>query len=145
MKLKVVIDSLEEERIEIYAHERSDLVLKIENLINNDNKNISAYFEDEIFSLQVENIHRFYVENNKLYASDESGKYRIKMRLYQVEELIGDSFIKINQSCLVNKNKIKKFSSSIGGYLLVELKNGEKDYVSRRQTKVVLERMGIKK
>ena len=145
MKIKVIITAIEEERIEIYAHEHSDLISKIESLINDETKSVNGYFEDDIVSLKISEIYRFYVEDNKLYASGKDGIFQVKMRLYQIEELVGDSFVKINQSCLVNKSKIKKFSSSLGGYLLVELKNGEKDYVSRRQTKVVLERMGIKK
>ena len=55
-----------------------------------------------------------------------------------------NNFIKINQSCLVNKHYIKCFKSSWKGSFLVELKNGEKDFISRRQTKIVLERMGLK-
>ena len=57
---------------------------------------------------------------------------------------LGNNFIKINQSCLVNKHYIKCFRSSWKGSFLVELKNGEKDFISRRQTKIVLERMGLK-
>ena len=68
----------------------------------------------------------------------------IKYRLYQIEEIAPTSFIKINKSCLVNKHYIKRFYSSWGGSLYVQLKNNESDYISRRQTKIVMERMNIK-
>lgn len=145
MKLKIVINKELEERVEVYAQSKNQLVKDIESLVNNYDKKIIGYYEDEIVSLNLDDICRFYIELNKTYASTNSKTYIVKYRLYQIEDLIGDTFIKVNQSCLVNINKIKKFSSSLGGYLLVELTNGEKDYISRRQTKIVMERMGINK
>ena len=53
------------------------------------------------------------------------------------------SFIKINQSCLANKKKIKKFEYTIGGSLRVVFKNGYIDYIARRELKNVKERMGL--
>lgn len=144
MKIKTIINPLIEERIEIYSKEYNNLIKQIEELIRNYNNNLIGYFEDEIVPLKFDEIYRFFIEDKKIFASTKDKKYLIKLRLYQIEELVNSSFIKINQSCLVNKNKIKKFSSSWGGTILVELKNGDKEYISRRQTKTVLERMGIK-
>ena len=39
--------------------------------------------------------------------------------------------------------KIKKFESTIGGSLKVIFKNGYVDYISRRELKIVKQRMGI--
>ena len=144
MKLNVCIDKTAEERVEIYAHERNELVEQIETLVNSYAVNLNGYTETEIVPLTKDGIYRIFVEDNKVYASTDSGKLLLKLRLYQLEDLLGDTFIKINQSALVNKKHIKKFSSSWGGSLLVELTNGETDFISRRQTKHVMERMGIK-
>ena len=65
------------------------------------------------------------------------------LRLYQLEELLPSDFLKINQSCLVNIEKIKRFDSSIGASLRVMLDDGDRDYVSRRQLKTVKERLGL--
>lgn len=144
MKIKVIIDENVDERIEIYSKDRNDLVRQIEELVNKYDCNLYGYYDDEITPLSLNEVYRFYVENNKVYASTINKKYWIKLRLYQIEEMVGSSFIKINQSCLVNKKKIKRFVSSWGGSLLVELTNNEKDYISRRQTKIVMESMGVK-
>ena len=74
----------------------------------------------------------------------EKEKLLVKQRIFQLESLLSDSFIKINQSSLANINYIKRFDASFGGSLLVIFKNGYKDYVSRRQTRIVKERIGIK-
>jgi DNA-binding LytR/AlgR family response regulator len=83
------------------------------------------------------------MENNKLIAITEKGNFQIKERLYRIEEIVYDGFIKINQSTLVKRIDIERFEVSVGGALMVVLKNGYKDYVSRRQLKKVKERLGL--
>ena len=144
MKVITIIDENAEEKVEIHSRERDALVEQIEELVNNRGKSLTGYKDDEIVPLSEENIYRIYVDSNKVFASTDNGVYQLKSRLYQLEEMLGTRFIKINQSALINKKHIKKFSSSWGGSLTVELKNGETDFISRRQTKAVMERMGIK-
>ena len=86
----------------------------------------------------------FSVENGKLYAITGGEKLRLRMRLYQLEEILDPSFVKINQSAVVNVKKIERFEVSIGGALQVILQNGHRDYVSRRQVKAVKERVGFR-
>ena len=78
-----------------------------------------------------------------MLALTECDRLQLKMRLYQLEEKFSDRFVKINQSCLVNMDKIARFDASIGGALMVTLKNGYKDYISRRQVKAVKDRVGL--
>jgi DNA-binding LytR/AlgR family response regulator len=143
MKFKTIIKEDIEERVEIYAKSRTKLIEQIESLCENDKIELVGYFEDESCLINVNEIQRIYIENDKTYVSLDDKTYRVKYRLYQLEEIVTNDFIKINQSCLININYISKFKTSWGGSLLVQLKNGDVDYVSRRQTKVVKERMGI--
>ena len=80
----------------------------------------------------------------KFNVKSNNGKVFGSISNKQLEEKLKESFIKINQSVLVNKKYIKCFKSSWGGSILVELTSGRDEYVSRRQTKIVMERMGIK-
>ena len=93
--------------------------------------------------LSLQEIYCFTIEGKKLYALTENEKLLIKQRLYQIEELTDNDFLKINQSTIINIRKIKRFDTSLSGSLLVVLKNGYKDYVSRRQLKFVKERIGL--
>ena len=111
----------------------------------NDGINLFGYIDDEAYQLNINEIERVCVEDNKTIAYVFNKIYRLKYRLYQIEEMLGEAFIKINQSSLINKRFIKCFSNSFGGTISVILKSGTEDYVSRRQTKNILERMGIKK
>ena len=144
MICKTVIDVECEESVTIYARERTQLVEDIEKLVNRTKNIVIGYFENKIFTLSPDKIYCFFVENNKIYADTDNQRFMIKERLYTVENTVGDSFIKINQSCIVNIDKIERFEASFSGALTVVLKNGYKDYISRRQLKIVKERIGFK-
>jgi DNA-binding LytR/AlgR family response regulator len=142
LKCTIIIDENKTEEVIIYTHKNSDLVKEIEQLVL-ENENLYGYRENEIISLNFKEIYSFIVEDNKVYAITQNDKLLIKSRLYKIEESLDNSFIKINQSCIINIRKIQKFNSSVLGSLQVVLKNGFKDYVSRRNIKKVKERLGI--
>ena len=143
MKCIITIDKDREEEVLIFAHEKTKLVEDIINLINSENIFV-GYSDGEIYRLNLSEINCFTVEDNKVYALTDNGKLHVKQRLYQVEERLSDDFVKINQSCIANIKKIKKFDSSVSGMLTVIFKNGYRDYVSRRNLKSVKERLGVK-
>lgn len=143
MKYNLFIDENNEEKIDIFCKSKTPFVEEIINLCEKEAFNIVGVFEDERKLLFLNEIERFYTENNKTYAVCESKHYQIKYRLYQIEEFMSSKFIKINQSCIVNINFISSFKSTFGGSVMVIFKDGEKDFISRRELKNVKERLGI--
>ena len=147
MKYTLYIDEGRDEEIIVYAHSENELTKRIEALINEqklDTHPIIGYVGDDIIEIKPKDVYCFYIENKRLYASLDGYSALIKMRLYEIEKMLGDSFIKINQSSIANINKIDRFSVSMGAALTVHFKNGYRDYVSRRQLRAVKERLGIK-
>ena len=144
MKYSLRIDTEREEEVIVYAHKRSKLTDDIENLVNEAACELVGYGERAVVRLDAREITCFIVEDNKVYAICDTGeRVWIKLRLYALEEMFGDGFVKLNQSCIANVKKIKRFDASISGALTVIFKNGYKDYVSRRQLKTVKERIGF--
>ena len=143
MKCYTYIEETEEEKVLIYAKERTKLIDDIESLVISFDIDLTGTYNEEIVKINVNDVACFISENNKVFALINDKKYQIKQRLYQIEEMNLNAFIKLNQSCLANKNKIKKFESTIGGALKVIFKNGYIDYISRRELKNVKQRMGI--
>lgn len=143
MKVKTIIDKTKEEEVIICAHEKTKLVSEIETLVYENSTQLIGYSDGVIRPLTLNEIYSFNVIDNKIYARLEKDVFRLNQRLYVIESLVDENFIKINQSCIINIKKIKKFDASFAGTLGVIMKNGYKDYVSRRQLKVVKERMGI--
>ena len=143
MKCTTVIDKDREEEVVIYLHEKNSISDEIERLVSLRDNILIGYMPDGITPISPSEVFCFITEESRVIALVGNERLRIKARLCSLEEVLGADFVKINQSCIVNIKKIKKFGASIGGALLVELKNGYKDYVSRRQLKAVKERMGI--
>ena len=142
MRYELIIDPSKEEKIVITAHKMNDTISKIEKIINNNFKLI-AYSENEIIPINLNEVYAFFTNNGKVYISIKDKEYLIKERLYQIEEVLDDSFIRINQSCIVNVNYILKFDLSLTSSIKVVLKNNFQDYISRREVKNVKRRLGL--
>lgn len=135
MKFNLVIDESKEEEITVTVHARSALTDKIEALIMQYSKTdrITAYSDDEIVILPFKDIECIVSEDGKIFAVvAKNKKYRIKMRLYEVEELLPSFFIRINKSAIANENNIERFSAAFSGAVDAVFKSGYKEYVSRR-------------
>ena len=143
MKCTLIITDEHEEEVIIYARERTKLTNDIEVLVCGSVPELIGYKENEVVKLNSDLISCFTVEGSKVYAQTDDEKFQIKLRLYQLEEILPDTFVKINQSCIANIRKIERFDTSVSGTLLIKFKNGYKDYVSRRQMKAVKERFGL--
>lgn len=144
MKFKLVLDPCREEECLVYAKEESQLTGRIKELVEGQKNVILGYTGTTVTPLSEEDIYAVAIEGGRLYAITENKRYELKMRLYEIEKIISERFVRINQSCLISISSIAAFDISIGGGLLVRLKNGYTDYVSRRQLKSVKERIGIK-
>ena len=143
MKLKIFVDKTKEEEILIYVHEKNGLVEEIERLVSENNFELIGYKDNEAQKLSLLEVNCFICENNKVFALTEE-KLAVRLRLYQIEDLLDDNFVRINQSCIANIRKIEKSQADFSGALTVVFKNGYRDYISRRNLKKVKERLGVK-
>ncbi|MBO5065099.1 MAG: LytTR family transcriptional regulator DNA-binding domain-containing protein [Clostridia bacterium] len=143
MDIKIIIDKNKSEEILIYAREKTELIEEIEKIVLQSNKELVGYKDNEAKKPNLFNVNCFISESNKVFALTDE-KLQVKLRLYQLEEILDESFIKINQSCIANIRQIEKVQGTFSGAISVIFKNGYKDYISRRNLKNVKERLGIK-
>ena len=143
MKYRIEFSETQNEDIVLIAREKSPTLLKIEAILSESERTVFGYAEDRVVRLAIAQITAFTVEDAKVYALTAEGKFRVKDRLYRLEEVFADTFVKINQSCLVNIAHIERFDATIGGALSVTLKGGYRDYISRRQLRTVKGRIGF--
>lgn len=144
MKCFTFIDSNEEERVIIYAKEKTSLVEQIEKLVASTGVSLRGTCEDTSVLIDPTEVTAFIVESGRIYALINEKKYQLKERLYQLKDMpFNEYYVKLNQSCYANIKKIKEFKSSIGGAIMVIFQNGYVDYISRRELKNVKERIGL--
>lgn len=144
MRCELIIDPACEERVVVYARQESGLARAVQRTVEEHTTRLAGYRNGEIVPLTPAQIFCVTVEGDKVYALCERERLQLRQRLYVLEEMLGDGFVKINQSCLANVSRVERFDASLSGTLKVKFQNGHTDYVSRRQMKPVKERFGIK-
>ena len=72
--------------------------------------------------LEQTEIIRIYAENDRVYAKTKDGSYRLKARLYELEERLNKKmFIRISNSEIINLKEVKKFDLSFSGTICVSM------------------------
>ena len=135
MRFQLIIDPEAEELVTATVHEPSVFTAKLEALVQSHDSadRIAAFCEDEILLLSFSQIECVTVIGGKTCAIDRLGRqYRLKQRLYELEELLPSSFIRINKSTLANETHIARFAAAFSGAVDVVFQCGYRDYVSRR-------------
>ena len=133
MKFKLIIDKDKDEEVVATVHTRSALIDEIEALISKTADRIPGYTEDDIKMLSVSEIECITVLDGKTYAIDSKNQqYRLKQRLYELEEQLPSSFIRINKSALANETRLDRFAVTYAGSVDAVFKCGYTEYVSRR-------------
>ena len=133
MKFRIVIDKEKDEQIVATVHEHCALIDEIEALICRHADRIPGYAEDEIKMLSVSEIECITVLDGKTYGIDGKNQhYRLKQRLYELENALPAYFIRINKSTLANENALNRFAVTVTGSVDAIFKCGYREYVSRR-------------
>ena len=135
MKFKLIIDKEKEEEVVATVHARTALIDEIEALLQKHagTDRIPGYTEDDIKMLSVSEIECVTVLDGKTYAIDEKNcRYRLKLRLYELEKILPASFIRINKSTLANEYALDRFTATVAGSVDAVFKCGYTEYVSRR-------------
>ena len=145
MKFKLIIDREKDEEVIVTAKERSPLVDEIEALISKHLGRIPGYTDDDIKMLSVSEIECITVLDGKTYAIDsQNQRYRLKARLYELENTLPSSFIRINKSALANEAALERFAVAYTGAVDAVFKCGYREYVSRRCFSQIKRRFAVK-
>ena len=147
MKFKLIIDPNKDEEVVATVHGRSPLTDAIEALVQQQTTSdrIPAYDEDEIRMLPLSDIECITVLDGKTYAIDtRNRRYRLKQRLYELEQILPTTFIRINKSSLANETRLERFAVNYSGAVDAIFKCGYREYVSRRCFSQLKRRFNIK-
>ena len=135
MKFRLIIDENADEEVVATVHNRSALTDAVEKLVlqyAGDDK-LPGYTEDDVKLLSYSDIECITIIDGKTIAITKDGKhYRLKQRLYELEERLPTCFIRINKSTLANEKRLEKFTPSFSGAVDAVFKCGYREYVSRR-------------
>lgn len=99
--------------------------------------------EEDIIVLQPKEIYMIRVENGDTVIYGEKNKYRSRKRLYELGAQLGAQFMQISKSTLVNLSYLDSIEPGFSGTLLLKLRNGSSDYVSRTYLSAFKKYLGL--
>ena len=144
--MKVKIDISEEydpAYAVIYTKAVTEEIQKVSDLLQQDNGPVTAYSEDRLVVLQPEEIYMVRVEDETTVIYSKENKYKSRKRLKEIYAQVGDGFMQISKSTVINLKYLDSMEAGFGGTMVLKLKNGCKDYVSRFYLKALKQYLGL--
>ena len=99
--------------------------------------------EEDIVVLQSKEIYMVRVEDGDTVIYGEKNKFRSKKRLYELGAQLGSQFMQISKTTLVNLSYMDSIEPGFSGTLLLKLRNGSSDYVSRKYLPAFKKYLGL--
>lgn len=131
-----------EPQVTICAAEVTEDINKLVSYIQNVEKIIAVNEEDSIVILKPEEIYMVCSTGRGVQVMCKDKAYTSSKCLYEFEELLADSFVRISKTTLISMSKLEKIEPSFSGMLAV-LKNGKSDYISRKYLPLFKKRLGL--
>lgn len=144
MKVKIEIsEEYDPAYAVIYTKAVTEEIQKVSDLLQQDNGPVTAYSEDRLVVLQPEEIYMVRVEDETTVIYSKENKYKSRKRLKEIYAQVGDGFMQISKSTVINLKYLDSMEAGFGGTMMLKLKNGCKDYVSRFYLKALKQYLGL--
>lgn len=144
MKVELNIDEkFKEILVTISTDKINDEVQELVNYIEYKEDYLVGIADDQVCVLDISDIIRVFVEDRKVFVVTTKGKFVVRKKLYEMNNLLTKDFVKISQSEIANIKFIKNLDLSIRGTIVIVYKNSDISYVSRRFLKDFKTKLGL--
>ena len=150
MKVKIEIEEgLAEEEIVIRCPKLSDSVIALQNYITkqgNGKRCLSLKSGETEFFVPIEEIYFFETEGRELRAHTADRIFSCGYKLYELEELLPGSFMRISKSTIANLDFVYSITRNLTASSVMEFAGTKKKaMLSRAYFKAVTERLKARK
>ena len=133
MKVSVEITSgIKEPYAVIYTGQVTEEIQRLVDLLGTGDSPVTVFKDEELIILQPGDIYMIRVENGDTIVYGAKQQYRSRKRLYELSLQLGKQFMQSSKGTLVNLSYLDSIEPGFSGTMLLKLKNGCKDYVSRK-------------
>jgi len=102
-----------------------------------------AHTGNEIHRVSPSDIFYFESVDKKTFIYCEKDVYESKQKLYELEDLAINDFLRISKSSIINLSKIKTLIPSLSGNAEAVLTNKERVAISRRYVNELKKNLGL--
>lgn len=150
MRVVIEVDEeLAEECIVIKCQKLDERIVKLQSLLSehtDSDRDILLHKEGKEYYMPLEKLLFFETENKQIWAHTSDEMYETDFKLYELEELLPGSFMRVSKSTIVNMNHIYSITKNITAASVVEFKGScKRVYVSRNYYKALIERLDEKR
>ena len=133
MKVKIQVDpAIAEEYVEFHVRKMTTDVSRFAGMIEKSDGILTGTNQlDQIVIIHPDEIIAIHAEKKWCRIFTEAADYSCRKRLYELADLLGPDFMRISKSIIVNIRKIESVEAVFNGMMLLHMKNGSKEYVSR--------------
>lgn len=150
MKVRIEIEeTLQEEEVIIRCSRMDEQIMRIQAAVMEHaggRQHIALKNGDTEYYLPLEDVLFFETENKTVFAHTRDKMLETEYKLYELEELLPGSFMRISKSAIVNLEPIYSITRNLTASSVVEFVHSHKQvYVSRNYYKPLVERLAEKR
>ena len=127
----------------IYTNAITGEVIKIRSILEIQEPVVTVADGERIVVLTPEEIYMIRTENEGVVVYNKDRRYISDKRLYEMEALPGNGFLRISKSTIINLRMIDYVEPAFNGMMMILLKNGGKDFISRKYLPQLKQYLGI--
>ncbi len=136
MKIRIEIDNqISEDEVVIRSRQLDERVSRIQKAVQeaaDEGETLLVFGEDKEYYLSLSKVLFFETEGSTVYAHTRDGMFAAHYRLYELEDLLPHTFMRVSKSAILNVSCVYSITRSIASACLVEFQDTHKQvYVSR--------------
>ena len=140
IRLDIELDSnISEDKVIIRCNKMTKDIYELQNIISDfiSKKQKIIFYKDNVeYYIDLSDILFFETEDNCINAHTRDNIYQVKYKLYELENILSNNFVRISKSTILNIDEIHSITKNLTSSSVVEFKNSQKKtYVSRRYYK----------
>lgn len=145
MKIRIETDTDIEEEIVIKCRQLTPEIIRLQQMLTEaagSSRQLALFRDDTEYYIETADILFFETESTSVMAHTAADVYETRLRLYELEELLPASFMRISKSSIVNTDRIYSINRNLTASSAVEFQGTHKQvYVSRGYYKALKEKL----
>jgi len=146
MNIRIEIsEDITGDEIVIRCREVTNQIQKIQKLITEESASapqLIFYKDNQEYYFPLKEIIFFETSESVVYAHTHSDTYRIRLKLYELEDILPRTFVRISKSTIVNIDHIMMVNRNLTSSSLIQFYKSHKQvYASRRYYKILSQRL----
>lgn len=145
MRLRIDVDPQAEEEIVIRCRKVDERIHRIQRYLGEEiaaGRRLVFFKQDEEFYFPLDDVLFFETEGERVYAHTAHDAFRVKQRLYELEELLPRQFVRIAKGTILNVRQVYSLQRDLASASMVQFHNSHKQaFVSRHYYKALRQRL----